>query len=307
MNRLNIPAIFKFAIGVLLVQGATVLLVLAAQQANLSTAWPLMLGLGLLMGLLAALWFSSIASHCSQHALARASEKFSRDRERIRRQSEKEKTREIKESHRQLLRETRRVHNRSSMKLAVGLAGLATVGVALVFTQFVTLFRSLFCEGFARPREGVRRIIRALVRRYRGCGGTIRMNCGVDRIECDRRRATALHLADGSTVTADTVLSSAGYAETMRLCGDASPEVRASEIGRLSFVESIAILDALPQYVGHDATIVFFNDGDRFHYAPSEDLVDLRSGVVCCPSNYQDHDDMSEGVFRVTWLSNPDA
>ena len=44
MNRFNIPAIFKFAIGVLLVQGATVLLVVAAQQANLGTTWPLMLG-----------------------------------------------------------------------------------------------------------------------------------------------------------------------------------------------------------------------------------------------------------------------
>ena len=139
MNRFNIPAILKFTIGVLLVQGATVLLVIAAQRANLGETGLLLLGLGLLVGLLAALWFSSIASHCSQHALARASEKFSKDRERIRRQSEKEKTREIKESHRQLLRETRRVQSRSTMKLAAGLAGLAAVGVTLVFTQFMTL------------------------------------------------------------------------------------------------------------------------------------------------------------------------
>ncbi len=139
MNRLNIPAILKFAIGVLLVQGATALLVIAAQRADLRETGLLMLGLGLLIGLLAALWFSSIASHCSQHALARASEKFSKDRERIRRQSEKEKTREIKESHRRLLRETRRVQSRSTMKLAAGVAGLATLGVALVFTQFMTL------------------------------------------------------------------------------------------------------------------------------------------------------------------------
>ena len=125
MIRFSVPAVIKFAIGVLLVQGATVLLVIAAQQANARETWLLLLGLALLIGLLAALWFSSIASHCSQHALARASEKFSRDRERIRRQSEKEKTREIKESHRQLLRETRRVQSRSTMKLAAGLAGLA--------------------------------------------------------------------------------------------------------------------------------------------------------------------------------------
>jgi uncharacterized membrane protein len=139
MVRFSVPAVIKFALGILLVQAATVLLVIAAQRANVTETWLLLLGLALLIGLLAALWFSSIASHCSQHALARASEKFSKDRERIRRQSEKEKTREIKESHRQLLRETRRVQSRSNMKLAAGLAALAAVGVTLVFTQFMTL------------------------------------------------------------------------------------------------------------------------------------------------------------------------
>ncbi|MGD2076196.1 MAG: hypothetical protein PVI91_04610 [Gammaproteobacteria bacterium] len=139
MHRFNIPAIFKFAIGVLLVQGATALLVIAAQRADLRDTWLLMLALGLLIGVLAAFWFSSIASHCSQHAVAKVSEKFSKDRDRLRRQTEKEKTREIRESHRQLLRETRRFHGRSSRKLAAGLGGLAALGVTLVFTQFVTL------------------------------------------------------------------------------------------------------------------------------------------------------------------------
>ena len=120
MNKFNIPAIFKFAIGILLVQGATVLLVITAQQANFDETWLLMLGLGLLIGLLAALWFSSVASHCNQRTLARASEKFSRQRDRMRRQSEKEKTREIKESHRQLLRESRRVQGRFMGLAAIG-------------------------------------------------------------------------------------------------------------------------------------------------------------------------------------------
>lgn len=176
------------------------------------------------------------------------------------------------------------------------------------FTQFVTLFKSLFFEGFARPREGVRRIIKALVRRFRGCGGgTIRMNCGVKRIESDDRRVTGLTLTNGETITADTVLSSAGYAETMRLCGDAEDRVKPEDIGHLTFVESIAMLDDLPQHLGHDATIVFFSDTDRFHYGPSKGCVDLRSGVICCPSNYEGHDDMTEGVFRVTWLANADT
>ncbi len=157
MNRFTIPAIFKFAVGILLVQGATVLLVFAAQQANLKETWLLMLCLALLIGLLAALWFSSIASHCNQQTLAKASEKFHRERERMRRKSEKEKTREIKNSHRQLLRETRRVQGRSNVKLGAALAGLATAGIALFFTQFVTLgLLALSVTGGALLGYGVR-------------------------------------------------------------------------------------------------------------------------------------------------------
>ncbi len=140
MNRLKIPAMVKFAFGILLVQGATVLLVIAAQQAALREIWLLMLGLGLMVGLMATFWFSSIASHCKEQILARANAKFHKERERIRRQSDREKTKELKESHRQLLRETKRGQSRSNVKLgAVALTGLATVGVALFFAQFMTL------------------------------------------------------------------------------------------------------------------------------------------------------------------------
>jgi len=174
------------------------------------------------------------------------------------------------------------------------------------FTQFVTMFKSLFFEGFARPRDGVRQIIKTLVRRYRSCGGKLMMNRGVDRLEVDRDRVTAVHLSDGSTLTADVVLSSAGYPETMRLCGDEVFANAKREIGQISFVESIAVLDELPHKLGHDAAIVFFCDTERFYYEPSKGFIDPRSGVVCCPSNYEGHSDMDEGVIRLTWLANCD-
>lgn len=191
------------------------------------------------------------------------------------------------------------------------------------FTQFVTMFKALFLEGFARPRAGVRQIIRALVRRYRGLGGQLRMQCGVDRLEVSNGRVQGLVLDNGEQVTADTILSCAGYAETMNLCrpseqasheqasreqasGVPTEAETAAAVGRLSFVENIAVMDRLPHTLDHDATIVFFNDSDEFTYAPPDEPVDLRSGVVCCPSNYERHDDMEEGLFRVTWLANPD-
>ncbi|MGB5259119.1 MAG: hypothetical protein WBO34_01190 [Gammaproteobacteria bacterium] len=129
----------KFLIGIFLLQGATALLLMTAQDADLGKTGWLVGSLGILIGVIAALWFSTISSHASQHSFARASEKFNRQRDRIRRQAEKEKTREIKDSHQQLLRETRRLQNRSTLKLGLGLTGIAGLGVLLLFTQFMTL------------------------------------------------------------------------------------------------------------------------------------------------------------------------
>jgi len=171
-------------------------------------------------------------------------------------------------------------------------------------TQFVTMFKALFLEGLARPPDGVRTILRALVRKYRACGGKLRMRCGVERVEVDGDRVIGVTLESGETLTADVVLSSAGRLETLRLCGDDEPSSAAP--GRLSFVESIAILDALPASLGFTPTVVFFNDAEPFTYAVPDEPVDLRSGVACSPNNYREHDHLPEGVFRVTWLANYD-
>ena len=61
------------------------------------------------------------------------------------------------------------------------------------------------------------------------------------------------------------VLSSAGAAETMRLCDDSQPD-ETPPTDRLSFVESISILDRAPRLLGYDKAIVFYNDSERFHY-----------------------------------------
>lgn len=174
------------------------------------------------------------------------------------------------------------------------------------FTQFVTMFKSIFLEGFARPRSGVRSIIKTLVKKYRSCGGKLKMNCGVENINIQKDQATGVTLQTGDTLTADVILSCAGFFETMRLCNDHHQPVPKSETGRVSFVETIGVLDCLPQHHGHEAAIVFFNDSPSFTYARPDDPVDLRSGVVCCPSNYEDHDDMKEGIFRLTWLADFD-
>ncbi|MCC5805130.1 MAG: NAD(P)/FAD-dependent oxidoreductase [Opitutales bacterium] len=175
------------------------------------------------------------------------------------------------------------------------------------FDQFVILWRSLFEEGFARPHEGVRVVIRALLKRFREAGGERKMKCGVRRLHTDGARVTAVELEDGLTVTADAVLSTAGARETEALWS-ATDQPAAPEPGRrLSFVETITVLDAQPADLGAEETIIFFNDSERFHYERPAAAVDPRSGVICFPNNY-DYGErrLDEGFFRVTALADYD-
>jgi hypothetical protein len=139
MTPFSLPAFIKFLTGIFLLQGATALLLMMAQDINLQRSGWLIGLLGILIGVIAALWFSTITSHASQHSFIRASEKYNRQRDRIRRQAEKEKTREIRNSHQQVLKETRRLQNRSTLKLGAAMTGIAGLGVMLLFTQFMTL------------------------------------------------------------------------------------------------------------------------------------------------------------------------
>ena len=180
------------------------------------------------------------------------------------------------------------------------------------FGQFVIMFKALFLEGFARPFEGVRVVIRVLLEKYRAAGGERRMKCGVKQIISREGRAAALILDDGTEITADHVISSVGAPETEALLDQSKSENRKSKIpasaGRHSFVETITILDRQPAALGWgEDTIIFFNDSPRFDYACPADEVDLRSGVICLPNNFDFGPGrvLPEGIFRVTCLANP--
>ncbi|HEX2898080.1 MAG TPA: FAD-dependent oxidoreductase, partial [Bacteroidia bacterium] len=174
------------------------------------------------------------------------------------------------------------------------------------FGQFVIMFKALFLEGFARPLDGVRVIIRVLLDKYRQAGGERRMKCGVARIIEREGRVAALQLDDGTEVTADHVVSSIGYPETMRACAPAHPAEAEANTGALSFVETITVFQQPPATWGWgDDTIVFFNDSDRFDYSRATEAVDPRSGVICLPNNFDYAGaQLPEGLFRVTCLAN---
>ena len=176
------------------------------------------------------------------------------------------------------------------------------------FGQFVSMFQALFLEGFARPFDGVRVILRVLLEKYRQAGGERRMKCGVRKILAREGRATALVLDSGDEITATHVISSIGAPETERLIGGAT-DAAPLEAGRLSFVETISILKCQPAALGWGSdTIVFFNDSARFDYACPTNALDTRSGVICLPNNFDYGPDrhLAEGIFRVTCLARYD-
>jgi len=105
------------------------------------------------------------------------------------------------------------------------------------------------------------------------------------------------------------ILSSAGNVETLRLCNQAEESLDAQP-GKLSFIESISILDRQPKELDFDRTIVFYNDSETFHWKrPKDSLCDARTGVICSPNNYiydTEEGELPDGVIRITTLANHD-
>ena len=157
MLQLSVSSLLKYLIGILLVQGATGVLVVTALRTNLEQTGWLFLLLNLSIGLLTALWFTSIADGARRHSLAKVQEGFSREREKIRVRAEQEKVKEIKGSQRRVERERRRVRKGGNLKTGTLIGGAVGVGAVLILTQMVTLgLLTLSAAGGAALGYGIR-------------------------------------------------------------------------------------------------------------------------------------------------------
>jgi phytoene dehydrogenase-like protein len=174
------------------------------------------------------------------------------------------------------------------------------------FGQFVIMFKSIFCEGFARPQEGVRQILKVLLQKYRECGGELRTRCGVKELRTENGKVKSVLLDGGEVLTADKIISSAGYLETMQLLTDFDFSQAKAGAGKMSFIEFIMILNKEPAQMGYETTITFYNNTDKFSYQKPDGLVDVSSGVICCPNNFQYENALPEGIIRITNMANFD-
>ena len=140
MLPFNLTSLLKYLIGVLFVQGVTVLLVVTAYRTDLEQTGLLFILLNLAIGVLTAFWFTSMSEGARKQALTRAKEGFAREREKIRVQAERDKTKEVRNSQRRVDREKQRAQQKGGIRrTGLMIGGAAGVGVFLVLTQFVTL------------------------------------------------------------------------------------------------------------------------------------------------------------------------
>ncbi|MDE6575820.1 MAG: phytoene dehydrogenase, partial [Opitutales bacterium] len=176
----------------------------------------------------------------------------------------------------------------------------------VTWKQFVILFRSIFLEGFARPFEGIRKILLLLMQKFQEFGGEKRMHSEVQSIDTNHGTVSGVTLTDGTSIRCNNILSTIGYPETVKLYSQT--QFSQTPKGQLAFCEAIAIFDRPPSHFGWDDTIVFFEKNPHFAYKKSTEEVGLSSGVICLPNNfrYTDGHAMSEGTLRVTALSNYD-
>jgi len=168
------------------------------------------------------------------------------------------------------------------------------------FSQFVIMFKSIYLEGFSRPKNGVRTVINLLIEKYRQAGGELRLGAGVQSIDAENGTVTGVTLDSGEKIKARKVMSSIGLPETMdRVSGNSGLPA----IGSMSFTETILFFDKKPADAGIKETIIFYNDHDRYDYKKPQDFCDYRSAVICLPNNFG-HDDYQEGLIRVTFIAN---
>ena len=130
---------FRYLPGLLLVQVATVALVLAALQSDKRELWVAMAVLAVILNVVTALWFSSITSHLKKDALAKVAERYSKEREKLRVNAEQQKARLLKKSHEQINKATNRAHAKANFKVGAAFAGIIGAGLLMIFAQFMTL------------------------------------------------------------------------------------------------------------------------------------------------------------------------
>ena len=172
------------------------------------------------------------------------------------------------------------------------------------FPTFIMLFDAIFRQGLSRPKLGIRAILDPMTQKLKELGVERRMNAAVQSISTCEDMATEVVLDSGEIIRAEQIISTCGIKETENLLNQPVIEPETAETGNFSVIESIRVFDGHPQDFGWNETVIFFNQSEKFDYKCPDQLVDLRSGVICMPDNYGPPQKGKESKLRVTHPAN---
>mgnify|MGYP001372291874 CR=1 FL=1 len=170
------------------------------------------------------------------------------------------------------------------------------------FNQFVILFRSIFLEGLSRPFGGMRKILKMLEDKFTQNGGELKYRSPVKKVLRSEKGVQGVVLQKGEILYTNSIISCAGYPETMAMVEQADPLEKPS-IGKFSFTESIAVLNKKPQDFGQKAATIFYSSRPQYKYENPSTLFETETAILSFPNNFQD-DPLTEGMARVTYLAN---
>jgi len=129
----------KFFFGIIIIQLATVTLVLLAPDDLHGIGWLRLLIPLLVVGFFTAFWFASMAKHKSKDELSQVKAEHAREREKIQINAERAKTRMMKKTQQQIAREAKITHGKANFKVGAAFAGVMGLGALMLLTQFLTL------------------------------------------------------------------------------------------------------------------------------------------------------------------------
>jgi len=130
---------FRFLIGILIIQIATAALVLLAPDDLQGLGWLRLIIPIVFMGVFSAFWFNSISSHKSKDEVSKLQKSHAREREKLQLNAERAKTRMMKKTQQQIAREAKLTHGKANFKVGATLAGAMGFGALMLLTELLTL------------------------------------------------------------------------------------------------------------------------------------------------------------------------
>ncbi len=130
---------FRFLIGIVVIQLATIALVMLAPKDLQGIAWLRLLVPLFVVAIFSAFWFSSIANHKSKDDLSNLQAKHAQEREKLKVNAERAKTRMVKKTQQQISKEAKLTHGKANFKVGATLAGAMGFGALMLLTEMLTL------------------------------------------------------------------------------------------------------------------------------------------------------------------------